>query len=61
MKKKKIVFELINDVVLCIIAFLCIYPFLYEIFVAISDGRYLAAGQVTFSPRESIWKYSNMY
>ena len=33
------------------IAFLCIYPFLYEIFVAISDGRYLAAGQVTFFPK----------
>lgn len=51
MKKKKIIFEVINDVVLCIIAFLCIYPFLYEIFVAISDGRYLAAGQVTFFPK----------
>ena len=48
MKRKKIIFELINDVILCMIAFLCIYPFLYEIFVAISDGRYLAAGQVTF-------------
>ena len=51
MKRKKIIFELINDVILCMIAFLCIYPFLYEIFVAISDGRYLAAGQVTFFPK----------
>ena len=51
MKRKKIIFELMNDVILCMIAFLCIYPFLYEIFVAISDGRYLAAGQVTFFPK----------
>ena len=51
MKRKKIIFELINDVILCMIAFLCIYPFLYEIFVSFSDGRYLAAGQVTFFPK----------
>ena len=50
MKRKKIIFELINDVILCMIAFLCIYPFLYD-FCAISDGRYLAAGQVTFFPK----------
>ena len=50
-KKNKIVFELINDTILCLIGFLCIYPFLYEIFVALSDGRYLAAGQVTFLPK----------
>lgn len=52
MKKKKIdLFEIINDTILCIIAFICIYPFLYEVFIGISDGRYLAAGQVTFLPK----------
>lgn len=44
-------FEIVNDLILCIIAFICIYPFLYEVFVAVSDGRYLAAGQVTFLPK----------
>lgn len=44
-------FELINDTILCLIAFICVYPFLYELFVAISDGKYLAAGQVTFFPK----------
>ncbi|HJC23030.1 MAG TPA: carbohydrate ABC transporter permease [Candidatus Eisenbergiella merdavium] len=51
MKKKKMMFEVINDLILCMVAFLCIYPFLYEVFVAISDGRYLAAGQVAFFPK----------
>lgn len=51
MKKKISVFEIINDLILCLIAFICIYPFLYEVFVAISDGRFLAAGQVTFFPK----------
>ena len=52
MKKKKIdLFEIVNDTILCLIAFICIYPFLYEVFIAISDGRYLAAGQVTFLPK----------
>lgn len=52
MKKKKLdIFEIVNDTILCIIAFVCIYPFLYELFIAISDGRFLAAGQVTFFPK----------
>ena len=37
MKKKIDLFEIINDFILCIIGFICIYPFLYEIFVAVSD------------------------
>ena len=40
MKKKIDLFEIINDFILCIIGFICIYPFLYEIFVAVSDGIY---------------------
>lgn len=51
MKKKIDLFEIINDFLLCMIGFICIYPFLYEIFVAVSDGRFLAAGQVTFLPK----------
>lgn len=51
-RKKKInTFELVNDTILCLIALICIYPFLYELFIGISDGRYLAAGQVTFFPK----------
>ena len=46
MKKKIDLFEIINDFILCIIGFICIYPFLYEIFVAVSDGRFLAAERV---------------
>ena len=47
-RKKLDWFEIINHTILCLIAFVCIYPFLYEFFIAISDGRFLAAGQVTF-------------
>lgn len=50
-KKKMDWFELINDTILCLIALICVYPFLYEVFVAVSDGKYLAAGQVTFLPK----------
>lgn len=50
-KKKFNTFELVNDIVLCLIALICIYPFLYELFIALSDGRYLAAGQVAFFPK----------
>lgn len=50
-RKKLDWFEIINDTILCLIAFVCIYPFLYEFFIAISDGRFLAAGQVTFLPK----------
>lgn len=50
-RKKFNTFELINDTILCLIALICIYPFLYELFIALSDGRFLAAGQVTFFPK----------
>lgn len=50
-KKKFDIFEFVNDIILMLIALICIYPFLYELFVALSDGLYLAAGQVTFFPK----------
>ncbi len=59
-KKKIDLFEIINDAILILIAVICVYPFLYEVFIAISDGRYLAAGQVTFFPKGTnleVFKY----
>lgn len=51
MKKKISVFEIVNSLVLLLIALFCIYPFLYILFIALSDGTYLTKGQVSFFPK----------
>lgn len=44
-------FDVVNNTLLIVVTLLCIYPFLYILFVAISDGTYLARGEVTFLPK----------
>ncbi len=52
MKHKKIpLFDLWNNFALLLVAFLCVYPFLYVFFVAASDGTFLARGEVSFWPK----------
>lgn len=52
MNHKKIsVFDIINNTVLLIISLFCVYPFLYVLFCALSDGTYLAKGEVNFLPK----------
>jgi putative aldouronate transport system permease protein len=49
--KKPILFDLVNNTILLIIALLCVYPFLYVLFIAISNGTFLARGEVSFLPK----------
>jgi len=49
--KKISVFDIVNNTVLLIISLFCVYPFLYVLFLALSDGTYLAKGEVTFLPK----------
>ena len=52
MKAKKIeAFDLINNSLLLLVAVVCVYPFLYVLFIATSDGAALARGQVSFLPK----------
>ena len=52
MKKGKITkFEIVNNIVLLLVALLCIYPFLYVFFIACSNGTYLQRGEVSFFPK----------
>jgi len=50
-KNKITVFDLVNNTLLLLVALVCIYPFLYIFFVSVSDGTYLARGEVTFFPK----------
>jgi putative aldouronate transport system permease protein len=44
-------FDAMNSAALLLIAALCVYPFLYVLFLAMSDGKYLSRGEVTFLPK----------
>lgn len=45
------IFDVVNNTLLLFIALVCVYPFLYVLFVACSDGMALAMGEVTFLPK----------
>ena len=49
-KKKDLVFQIVNGIILLAIAFLCIYPFYYVFIYSISDPD-LAIRGVTLAPR----------
>lgn len=49
--KKLSTFDIVNNTILLIVAVICIYPFLYITFIALSNGTYLARGQVSFFPK----------
>ncbi|MGB4660408.1 MAG: carbohydrate ABC transporter permease [Mobilitalea sp.] len=43
-------FDVINTIILLLIAVVCVYPFLYIFFLSISDGKYLVTNQVKVFP-----------
>ncbi|WP_130860413.1 carbohydrate ABC transporter permease [Gracilibacillus phocaeensis] len=49
--KKVNYFDLFNHILLSLVALLCIFPFLHILFLSISDGKFIANGQVTFFPK----------
>lgn len=50
-KRKLGLFECINDLILILIALVCIYPFINIFAVSISNGNDVAAGRVFFFPK----------
>jgi putative aldouronate transport system permease protein len=44
-------FDVINTIILLLVAIVCVYPFLYIFFVSISDGKYLVTNEVKFFPK----------
>lgn len=52
MKKKKrlSVFDIVITIIMAIVLFVCIYPFIYELAISLSDGRPVAAGKITYYP-----------
>ncbi len=51
MNKKIKLFEIINSTILLAVALICVYPFLYVFFLALSEGSLLARGEVNFLPK----------
>ena len=52
MKRNRVqVFDIVNNAVLLLVAFVCIYPFLYVFFLACCNGTYLQRGEVSFFPK----------
>lgn len=50
MKRKGTLFDIFNTLLMLLVLALCIYPFLYELAIALSDGKAVAAGKVTVLP-----------
>ena len=50
-KSRTGIFDVVNAAILILIAIICVCPFLYVFFIAVSDGSYLTKGQVTFFPK----------
>lgn len=51
MKNKKFsIFDIVIVILMIIVLFFCIYPFLYELAISLSDGKAVAAGKITFYP-----------
>ena len=51
MRKKRKIFDIVNNTILLLVAFVCVYPFLYVLFTACSDGAFLQRGDVSFLPK----------
>ena len=45
------VFDIINTIMMILIAILCVYPFLYELALSLSDANAVAAGKVYLLPQ----------
>lgn len=56
-RKKKIqMFDAVNNLVLVLLALVCIYPFLYIFFQSVSDGYALVNGEVAFFAKGWNWE-----
>lgn len=55
-KKKVQLFDLVNNLVLVLLALVCIYPFLYIFFQSVSDGYSLVNGEVIFFAKGWNWE-----
>lgn len=55
-KKKVQLFDLVNNLVLVLLALVCIYPFLYIFFQSVSDGYSLVNGEVVFFAKGWNWE-----
>lgn len=51
MKKRICLFDIVNTIILSLVGLVCVVPFLYTFFTAISDGVFLTKGEVTFFPK----------
>ena len=51
MRRRIGTFDIINTLILSIVGLVCIVPFLYTFFIAISDGKFLIRGDVSFFPK----------
>lgn len=45
------VFDVINAVVMVLIAAICVYPFIYQLAISLSDGKAVSSGQVFLLPK----------
>lgn len=55
-KKKIKIFDIVNNLVLILLAIVCVYPFLYIFFQSVSDGYALVNGEVVFFPKRWNWE-----
>lgn len=49
-KNKVSLFDIINTTIMLIIMVICVYPFLYELALSLSDGKAVASGKVVLFP-----------
>ena len=49
--ERKTTFDIVNGIILLFISIICIFPFLYIFFMSISDGKFVANGDVIFFPK----------
>ena len=47
-KHKLSTFDIVVTIIMAIVLFICIYPFIYELAISLSDGKAVAAGRITF-------------
>ena len=51
MRKRVSLFDIINNILLILVALICIYPFIYILAISLSDGYYVMSGSVYFFPK----------
>lgn len=57
--KKLSCFDIINTFLMLLVIIVCAYPFLYELAIALSDGKAVSAGKVFLFPKDFNWHSFN--